>query len=278
MDDDRIHRAISDDGTEIAARVQGEGPPLVCLHAGLGDGEVDWQAAVPWLRDRFTCHLMSYRGRGLSASNPDRSPNRLVQDVVAYAEILGGPLGLVGPSGGGMFVLAAAARTSVVSAVAVYEPIVFEVLSEDEGAGFQRALEHMAGLSGEGRLVEAARDWIGFFAADHEMVALSASGYFEESAPYVPVLLEEIEHALASKEPGPTDPSILSEIAAPVLILQGSRSTLDWYRDGVRHVADHVPETTVRELPGSGHFGVWVEPRKVAHELTRFFQAVPAFT
>jgi hypothetical protein len=34
-----VHRTISADGTEIAGRVHGQGPPLVLVHGGLGDGE-----------------------------------------------------------------------------------------------------------------------------------------------------------------------------------------------------------------------------------------------
>jgi hypothetical protein len=36
--DDRIHRVVSDDGTEIAGRLRRQGPPLVIVHGGLGDG------------------------------------------------------------------------------------------------------------------------------------------------------------------------------------------------------------------------------------------------
>ncbi len=43
MNESRTHRAISDDGTEIARRVQGQGPPLVLVHRGLGDGEFSFR-------------------------------------------------------------------------------------------------------------------------------------------------------------------------------------------------------------------------------------------
>ena len=36
-----VHTATSKDGTQIVASVQGQGPPLVLLHAGLGDAELD---------------------------------------------------------------------------------------------------------------------------------------------------------------------------------------------------------------------------------------------
>src|SRR6266508_3654173 len=71
---ERIHRAVSADGTEIAGRVQGLGPPLILVHGAYGDGEIAWKALLPYLTDRYTCYLPSTRGRGLSSDNPDHSP------------------------------------------------------------------------------------------------------------------------------------------------------------------------------------------------------------
>ncbi len=64
MDEDRIHAAVSDDGTKIAGRVQGRGSPLVLVHGGLGDGDVAWLFMLPFLVEHFTCYLLSTRGRG----------------------------------------------------------------------------------------------------------------------------------------------------------------------------------------------------------------------
>ena len=69
----RVQVAISADGTEIVGRVRGQGPPMVLVHGGWGDGEVAYEALVPHLADRFTCYTPSTRGRGLSGDNPDHS-------------------------------------------------------------------------------------------------------------------------------------------------------------------------------------------------------------
>jgi hypothetical protein len=47
MTDERIHRAVSADGTEIAGRVQGQGPALVLFHGGIGDGDIAWRRCCP---------------------------------------------------------------------------------------------------------------------------------------------------------------------------------------------------------------------------------------
>jgi pimeloyl-ACP methyl ester carboxylesterase len=52
--EERVHRAVSADGTEISGRVQGQGPPLVLVHGGFGNGEVAWETLLPHLTDRFT--------------------------------------------------------------------------------------------------------------------------------------------------------------------------------------------------------------------------------
>ena len=84
----------------------------------IGDGDLDWQALLPHLTDRYTCHLPSTRGRGLSGDHPDLSYGRMVDDVLTYVDSIGEPTGLVGWSGGATWALAMAAQSDVVDAVA----------------------------------------------------------------------------------------------------------------------------------------------------------------
>jgi pimeloyl-ACP methyl ester carboxylesterase len=83
MTAERIHKATSDDGTEVAAKVVGEGPALVFLPAGPGTSEASWRYVVPHLSASFTCYLVDTRGRGLSAAAEDQRPQRLCDDIVA---------------------------------------------------------------------------------------------------------------------------------------------------------------------------------------------------
>lgn len=52
MSEERLHRAVSDDGTEIVARVHEQGAPLV-LVSGTGDGE-NSPFLLPQLSGDFT--------------------------------------------------------------------------------------------------------------------------------------------------------------------------------------------------------------------------------
>jgi pimeloyl-ACP methyl ester carboxylesterase len=271
MASEQIHRATSADGTEIAGRVRGQGPPLVLVHAGLGDGDLDCGGLASFLEDRFTCYLASTRNRGLSGHSDDLGGERHVEDLVAFVDSIGKPVGLATWSGGAIAVLGAAARTAAVSAVAVYEPIVVEELGEEDNERFEAAVAHMAELAEQGRLTEAARDWMPDFANEEEMAAFEASGYFEAAGRFVPVLLGQLEQLAEAHGPSPTEPSELARIEAPVLVLQGSKTTRRWLVEGVRHVAEHVADARIREVPGAGHSCMPAQPEKLVDDLTQFF-------
>lgn len=123
MDEDRIHVALSSDGTRIAGRVHGQGAPLVLVHGGLGNGEVAWLFMLPFLVEHFTCYLMSTRGRGLSGDNADHARERQFEDVAAFVQSIGEPVGLFGHSSGALWALGGAALCPIhVRALALYEP------------------------------------------------------------------------------------------------------------------------------------------------------------
>ncbi|WP_436345599.1 alpha/beta fold hydrolase [Natronorubrum sp. FCH18a] len=271
-----IHRAVSDDGTEIVGRVHGQGPPLVLVPGALGDGERVWEQLLPLLTDRFTCYAMSTRGRGLSGHSTDLSIGRLVQDVKAFAESIDEPVGLMGWSSGALLSLATAENTGAVSAVAAYEPPVFEVISEDVSARMMDAIGRVGEAAEEDQLVDAARAWIEFVANDDELADATELDFFEALAPNVPVQLQEFEQVFESEGTSPTDPSELTKISVPVLLLQGTRSMPDpWFIDSAHHVTEYVADIHVREIAGAGHLGPVLKPEAVADELGRFFAATP---
>lgn len=280
MGHERIHRAVSDDGTEIAGRVDGQGPPLVLVHGAFEDGDTCWEALLPWLRERFTCYAMSLRGRGLSGHSADLSTERLVRDVTAFVDSIGEPVGLVGESGGGFLALGAAGRTPRVSAVAVYEPIVLEVQSQEDAARFEETFARVSTMAGEGRLADAVGAFAELLANDDELAALSASADGVEAlAANVPVQVQEFtqllerQHGAEAEGPSPTAPSALPRVTVPVLLLYGAQTALGtWITDGVRHVADHVADPHVREIDRAGHFAPALRPEPIADELARFFQ------
>lgn len=274
MDEDRIHRAVSNDGTEIVGRVVGHGPPLVLVHGSLEDGDLCWEAMLPYLRPSFSCYLPSTRSRGLSGESDDLAPERRVEDIVSFVDSIGEPVSLFGESDGGTLALGAAEHSDAVSAVAVYESVVFEVAGQDVAGSLEETLPHVGEAVTDGRLTDAARIFSELVANDGELSTLVESGYLDDAGRYMPVLLQELEHSAQSQSLSATDPSRLGKITVPTLLLHGEDSALhDWFRDGVRHVAEHVADARVRQVVGAGHFGVAIEPEGIANELIRFLTA-----
>ena len=280
---DRIHRAVSADGTQIAGRVVGQGPPLVLIHGGLHDGETAWEGLVPHLYDRFTCYLPSWRGHGLSADASDFSPPRIHEDMTAFVDSIGKPVGVVGWSRGGHLALGAAADSAAVAAVALYEVDVVSLLPEALLAGLGAVVEQMAAAAAEGRLVDAARELEAFVATDDEFAVLETDyldgEFFERIAGNVPALLGYLQQAMAHEGPQSTDPEELNKVTVPVLLLQGQETLqtqlATMVADSIQHVARHVADPHVRQpLPGLAHKAPSVAPEPIAEELILFFEKV----
>ena len=276
MTDDRIQRAVSADGTEIAGRAHGLGPPLVLVHGGPHDGDLAWEPMLPHLTDRFTCYLPSIRGRGLSADNPDHSPPRLQEDLDAFVDSIDGPVFVASWSAGGPWALGTAAHTASVTAVAIYEPTVGAVMREDVRARRSATAEQMAAAVSDGRLADAARVFHALLGTDDEMAALDAD-YFERCAGIVPAMLQAVQQGAAHEGPQPAAPELLAKVTVPVLLLRGRETRLNtFYVDTEQYVAQHVADPHVREpLPGLGHWAPLVEPEPIAEELISFFDSLP---
>jgi pimeloyl-ACP methyl ester carboxylesterase len=272
MTTDRVHRAVTDDGTEIAGRLHGQGPALVLVHGICADGELAWAPLLARLTDQFTCHAISTRGRGLSGDHPDHTKERLVEDVRAYADSLGQPVALMGLSAGGMLVLGAAARSEVVSAVVAYEPAVFEAMRPEDAEQLMDVIGRLTAEAEQGRPVEAVRTFLQFVCNDEEVAAIEAFGGFEPFVRSLPVDLAEFAAALEG--PSPTDPASLARITAPTLLLHGGRTRQRWFRDGIGFAGEHLPHAEVRELPEAGHIGPIARSEDVAADLLAFLAPV----
>jgi len=272
MSNQRTHYVTTSDGVVIGGTVQGQGPPLVFVHGIIGDGDIDWQALVGHLTGRFTCYLPSWRGRGLSGDHPNLSFGRLVDDVLVYVDSISEPTGLVGWSAGaGLALTAAGTQPDAVDAVAPVGPVMPWLMDEQERAALGAAVARMGELAGEGRLTEAIRAFAGFPFNDEDVSVAEDTGYFEATGRYVPNILNVQQQAMEYGGP-PDDPAVLGAISAPVLVLLGS-DTKPHDIAAARHVADHVPNTRVHEIPGAGHAAPLTHPEALAKALTEFFSA-----
>ena len=273
MSDQRTHYVTTGDGVTIGGTVYGKGPALVFLQGLIGDGDLDWQALLPNLTGRFTCHLPSLRGRGLSGDHPDLSIRRHVDDMLAYVNSIGEPTGLVGWSGGANHALGVAARSDAATAVAPFEPVVQRMMDAPTQAALGAAVVTMAELAADGRMAGGARAFAGWPFNDKEVAVAEEAGYFEAAGRYVPNMLGILQELKEHGDPT-TDPDVLGAIQVPVVVLYGS-DTKPVFTAGARHVADHVPNARVHEIPGAGHAAPLTHPEALAQALTEFFAAAP---
>ncbi|MFI7744800.1 alpha/beta fold hydrolase [Kocuria rhizosphaericola] len=270
MSSQRTHYVTTTDDVTIGGAVHGEGPPLVFLQGVMGDGDIDWQALLRHLTGRFTCHLPSWRSRGLSGDHPDLSFGRLVDDVLDYVASIAEPTGLVGWSGGAGLALAVAAQSDAVDAVAAVEPLTPRLMEDQEQAALGDAVARMGELAAEGRFTDGVRAFAAFVFTDEEMSVAEGAGYFEAAGRYVPDLLNFFQQQVKYQGPTHEDTAVLGAISAPVLVLIGS-DTKPYATAGARYVADHVPNARMQEIPDAGHAVPLTHPEALAEALTAFF-------
>lgn len=265
MAEDQIHVAVSNDGTKIAGRVQGQGPPLVLVHGGLGDGNVSWFFLLPFLVEQFTCYLMSTRGRGLSGDNADHSRERQFEDVASYVGSIGEPTGLFGHSSGAVWALGGAALAAAhVRGVALYEPplpVAEPLMSDDQ-------YDRISTAAAEGRMADAVliavSEIIGLDA--DEQALFQAPGVAERAQGVIPVVVQELPEANR-----PFDDVSLDKLTMPVLVLQGATSRVQ-FKVAAHHLAERLEDASLVEIAGAGHIGPLTAPEAVAQELVRFFR------
>ena len=266
MGEDHIHVAVSKDGTRVAGRVQGQGAPIVLVHGGLGDGEGSWFFMLPFLVEHFRCYPMSTRGRGLSADNADHSRERQFEDVAAFVESIGEPVGMFGHSSGAVWALGGAALSPAhVRALALYEPpfpALEPPMSDEQYARVKAAIA--AGNPADA--VQVLTGEIIGLGAD-EQALFSAPGVAERAQAALPVVVQE-----APELNRPFEAALLEKLSMPVLVLHGERSRIE-FKHAARDLSERLADGRLTEIAGAGHVGPLTAPERVAHELVGFFSS-----
>src|SRR5215210_1019443 len=119
----------SRDGTPIAYRRSGKGPPLVLVHGAAAD-HGRWSPVLPALEERFTVYAVDRRGRGSSGDAEGYAIEREFEDVAAVVDSIGEPANLLGHSYGALCSLEAALHTRKVRKLVLYDPGI-EVAGEE---------------------------------------------------------------------------------------------------------------------------------------------------
>ncbi len=223
-------------GVDIYYTVQGEGPPLILIHGGLGNSDY-WENQIPVLAEEYTVIAMDSRGHGRSTF--DDTPigyDLMMSDVIGlmdYLEIE--KADILGWSDGGIIGLDMAINypdrvNKIIAYGANYDPSgVREDIEENEtfNAYVEKAIEDYQALSPE------PEKWDAF--------------------------LENIGNMWAT-EPNFT-PAQLRAITTPILILDGEFDEAI-KTEHTREMARLIPTAELVLIPDTGHFAMWERPEE----------------
>ncbi|SCE52829.1 Pimeloyl-ACP methyl ester carboxylesterase [Streptomyces sp. Termitarium-T10T-6] len=256
-----MDRILSADGTPIAYRRQGEGPPLVLVGGALSVAATD-AALAALLAPRFTVITYDRRGRGASGDTGRCTVAREIEDLAAVVGAAGSGTSVFGMSSGGALALEAAAAGLPVELLAVYEPPYTPGAS---GLRFKARctdrLQRLLAAGDRGGAVE---------------LFLSMTGVAEETAARMrrtPVWaeLEARAHTLAYDDALLGDGEIpagrFAAVTARTLVICGGFSSAP-ARAATRTLAEALPRGRHRTLTGQLRE---VAPQVLAPVLTEFF-------
>lgn len=116
-----MDKTLSRDGTSIAYRRRGDGPPVILVGGALSTA-ADGAPLAALLAPRFTVVTYDRRGRGASGDGGPYALRREIEDLTAVAAATGGRVSLFGMLSGGALALEAHAAGLPVDLLAVYEP------------------------------------------------------------------------------------------------------------------------------------------------------------
>jgi pimeloyl-ACP methyl ester carboxylesterase len=247
-------------------------PVVVLLHSSASSAR-QWDALVPMLEPRFEVHAVDLLGHG---KQPAGAAPASVHDEAALVQPLlerAGAVHLVGHSYGGAVAMhLAAAQPARVLSLAVYEPVLFSLLSEHEPAG-EAALEvfNLARTMRErvaaGDLAAAAAGFLDSWSGPGAWASMSPARQ-ETIATRAPFVSQHFEALYREPMQAPK----LSMLLMPLLCLSGGRSTPAAQRI-VALLKTLLPHARHERVPEAGHMGPVTHAEQVNPRLGAFLHA-----
>ncbi len=261
-------KIISKDGTQIAYDKTGKGPALIIVNGAFGyrkNGNTKELATL--LADHFTVYDYDRRGRGESTDTLPYSVNREVEDLNALVEVCGESPFVCGFSSGCGLVLHTMNQGRKFKKIALYEPP-YVALSEEDKLPVMK-------------IKSTVKD---FIVADRRKTAVD---YFLRKVVRLPGIVipflrlfnrsgwennERIAHTLLYDLDIMGDLTFPAALASnnisPVLVIGGEKSP-ERLANGVRNVAEQVPNSQTVFLKGQTHN---VAMKAIAPVLIQFFE------
>jgi pimeloyl-ACP methyl ester carboxylesterase len=263
-------QVVSRDGTEIGYWTSGGGPPLLLVHGAIGD-HTRWGKLLPYLEPHVTVHAMDRRGRGASGDHPDWTIERECEDVAAVvnavAKASGSSVAVYGHSAGGHYAFSAAALTSNIDRLVLYEG--WPPVNPDAVSPPVKFVEQLEALLAEGKGEAVVETFLRKVVkmTEEELDAYRAHPSWPERVAAAPTLPRE----LSAFREATFSPKQAAQITVPTLLLIGSEGP-DWQAETV---AAALPDARVTVLDGQGHTADIVAPELVAEQLLAFLREWP---
>jgi pimeloyl-ACP methyl ester carboxylesterase len=268
----QVEIITSKDGTPIAYRRSGEGPPLVLVHGAASD-RGRWSPVLPALEERFTVYAIDRRGRGGSGDADGYAIEREYEDVAAVVDSLGEPVYLLGHSYGALCALEAALLTPNVRKLVLYDPGI-------EVAG-QEIYPHEVIDRLEALLDKGDRDGI-VVTTMREVAGLSPEVVeYMRSQPVWQARVaaaHTIPRELRAVKAYRFDPERFRDLGMPTLLLSGGVSPTA-LRKAAEAADEALPNSRLVVMPGQGHSAMDTGTDLFTAEVLRYLvdaQQVPA--
>ena len=261
-----MHTVQSRDGTTIAYKKSGSGPPLVLIHGSTAD-HTRWNSILPDLEKRFIVYAVDRRGRGYSGDSDSYSLEREFEDVAAVVEAAGSQVNLLGHSFGALCAMDAALRTDRLNKLILYEPVfpVDGVRLYDPGAR-----ENLEELSKHGDteklLVSFFRDIVKM--SEKDISILQNEPVWQARLAAAHTLVREM-----ADEDYQFDSARFHKLDVPTLLLVGEKSP-PFLQKPTEKLAAALPNSQVVVLPGQGHAAMSTAPDMFVKEVVNFLDGV----
>ena len=268
----RMETISSKDGTQIAYRRSGEGPPLVLVH-GTAANHGRWSPILPALEERFTIYAIDRRGRGGSGDGPGYAVYREFEDVAAVIDSIGEPVNLLGHSYGALLALEAALLTGNIRKLVLYDPGI-------EAAGqeiyLHEVIERLEALLGAGNRDEVVATTMREVAGlpPETVEHLRSLPVWQTRVAAAHTIPRELRVVKAYS----FDPERFRGLRVPTLLLSGGASPAA-LRKATEAADEALPDSRIVVMPGQGHAAMDTGTDLFTAEVLRFLveaQQVPA--
>jgi pimeloyl-ACP methyl ester carboxylesterase len=239
----------------------GAGPAVILIHSS-ASGLRQWRGLAERLQDRYRVIAINLFGYGKTSPWPGAGPLTAADQaelVAAAAELVPGPVALVGHSLGGAVALEAATRLADrVRLVVAFEPILFGHLKTHGPAGAYDEIDKLARRFGELAQAgdwNAAGEWFVDYWAGPGTWAAMPDDRRQNTRAMLPPVVHEWDMATSGLRPL----AGWRAIAAPVHLVQAA-DTRAPTRAIVDLLAKTYPDWHVHRVPSGGHMAPLARP------------------